>query len=166
MRGFRPPSTSSGCFRRIETGTFEVRWRKRRGEKGHCAPSRRRVCIDHVRSELKVSERRVCRVLGQHRSTQRRVPTGPDDEDRLTADIVQLARQYGRYGYRKIDHTRTKAKSPQTNGIVERFHKTMLDEFYASPFARRSTRRSTIFRPTSEAYPVVPGYSIPLFGPL
>ena len=29
-----------------------------------------------------------------------------------------------------IDPTRTKAKSPQTNGIVERFHKTMLDEFY------------------------------------
>jgi putative transposase len=41
-------------------------------------------------------------VLGQHRSTQRRVPTGPDDEERLTADIVELARQYGRYGYRKI----------------------------------------------------------------
>jgi putative transposase len=41
-------------------------------------------------------------VLGQHRSTQRRIPTGPDDEARLTADIVELARQYGRYGYRKI----------------------------------------------------------------
>jgi len=49
-----------------------------------------------------VSERRVCRVLGQHRSTQRRIPTGRDDEERLTADIVELARQYGRYGYRKI----------------------------------------------------------------
>jgi hypothetical protein len=41
-------------------------------------------------------------VLGQHRSTQRRIPTWPDDEERLTADIVELARQYGRYGYRKI----------------------------------------------------------------
>ena len=41
-------------------------------------------------------------MLGQHRSTQRRVPTGSDDEERLTADIVELARQYGRYGYRKI----------------------------------------------------------------
>ncbi len=44
----------------------------------------------------------MCRTLGQHRSTQRRVPTGRDDEDRLTADIVELARQYGRYGYRKV----------------------------------------------------------------
>jgi putative transposase len=51
---------------------------------------------------LKLSERRVCRVLGQHRSTQRRVPKGREDEDRLTADIIELARQYGRYGYRKI----------------------------------------------------------------
>jgi transposase InsO family protein len=41
-------------------------------------------------------------VLGQHRSTQRRVPRGRDDEARLTADIIDLASQYGRYGYRKI----------------------------------------------------------------
>ena len=49
-----------------------------------------------------MSERRVCRVLGQHRSTQRRVPAGRDDEERLIADVTELARQYGRYGYRKI----------------------------------------------------------------
>jgi hypothetical protein len=41
-------------------------------------------------------------VLGQHRSTQWLVPTGPDDEERLTADIVELARRHGRLGYRKI----------------------------------------------------------------
>ncbi len=41
-------------------------------------------------------------MLGQHRSTQRRIPQGRDDEARLTADIIALARQYGRYGYRKI----------------------------------------------------------------
>ena len=41
-------------------------------------------------------------MLGQHRSTQRRIPRGRDDEDKLTADIVELARRYGRYGYRKI----------------------------------------------------------------
>ncbi len=36
-----------------------------------------------------------------------------------------------------IDHTRTKTKSPQTNGIVERFHKTMLDEFYRVAFRKK-----------------------------
>jgi transposase InsO family protein len=55
-----------------------------------------------VRTKLRLSERRVCRALGQHRSTQRRLPKGRDDEERLTADIVELARRYGRYGYRKI----------------------------------------------------------------
>jgi putative transposase len=58
--------------------------------------------IEHVRRELQVSERRACAALGQHRSTQRKAPHGRDDEQRLTADIVELARQYGRYGYRKI----------------------------------------------------------------
>ena len=36
-----------------------------------------------------------------------------------------------------IDHTRTKAKSPQTNGIVERFHKTMLDESHRIAFRKK-----------------------------
>jgi putative transposase len=51
---------------------------------------------------LLISERRACAALGQHRSTQRKIPRGRDDEERLSADVVALARQYGRYGYRKI----------------------------------------------------------------
>ena len=51
---------------------------------------------------MPVSERRVCRVLGQHRSTQRKAPRGADDESALTEDIIALARQYGRYGYRRV----------------------------------------------------------------
>ena len=36
-----------------------------------------------------------------------------------------------------IDHTKTKAKSPQTNGICERFHKTILNEFYQITFRKK-----------------------------
>jgi transposase InsO family protein len=36
-----------------------------------------------------------------------------------------------------IDHTRTKTKSPQTNGICERFNKTLLDEFYRVQFRKK-----------------------------
>jgi len=36
-----------------------------------------------------------------------------------------------------IDHSRTKAKSPQTNGICERFHKTVLNEFYRVAFRKK-----------------------------
>jgi len=49
-----------------------------------------------------VKERLACRVLGQHRSTQRKVPKGRADDAALTADIIELATRYGRYGYRRI----------------------------------------------------------------
>jgi transposase InsO family protein len=53
-------------------------------------------------TKLDVSERLACRVLGQHRSTQRKAPKGRADDAALTADIVALATEYGRYGYRRI----------------------------------------------------------------
>jgi len=37
----------------------------------------------------------------------------------------------------EIEHTRTKARHPQTNGICERFHKTILDEFYKTVFRKQ-----------------------------
>ncbi len=58
--------------------------------------------MEHVVEEFDVSERRACRVLGQHRSTQRKLLKTPNDEAALTADIIALALQYGRYGYRRI----------------------------------------------------------------
>ena len=66
------------------------------------SPSRHRLTVDHVQDTLKVSERRACRVLGQHRSTQRKPRRPRVDEAALTADIIRLAEQYGRYGYRRI----------------------------------------------------------------
>ena len=39
-----------------------------------------------------------------------------------------------------VDHSRTKTKSPQTNGIVERLHKTMLNEFYRVAFRKKIYR--------------------------
>jgi putative transposase len=61
--------------------------------------------VAHVRNQLgdqRVSERRACKVLGQARSTQRREPYRPDDEPLLVSRIVELASEYGRYGYRRI----------------------------------------------------------------
>ena len=65
--------------------------------------------MEYVRDSLgreRVSERRACRVLGQSRSTQRRVLHVPDDEprqvkenDRTRHAILTL---WGRYGYRRI----------------------------------------------------------------
>jgi putative transposase len=58
--------------------------------------------VKHAVSKLGVSERFACRVLGQPRATQRQAPRTANDEAALTADIIALARQYGRYGYRRI----------------------------------------------------------------
>lgn len=66
------------------------------------SPDRRRQTLDRVCQELSVPERRVCKVLGQPRATQRYRPRVADDEPRLTAAIIALAKQYGRYGYRRV----------------------------------------------------------------
>ena len=56
----------------------------------------------HVRQRLGVSERKACRVLGQARSTQRRIPKCREDEEALRQDVVKVARRFGRYGYRMV----------------------------------------------------------------
>jgi len=67
------------------------------------SPSRRRMCVERVQRVLpSVSERRACRVINQPRPTQRRVLMSRDDEESLTADIINLAIRFGRYGYRRI----------------------------------------------------------------
>ena len=52
------------------------------------SPARRRAGVKHVVETLGVSERFACRVIGQHRTTQRLVPKTADDEAALTADII------------------------------------------------------------------------------
>jgi putative transposase len=69
---------------------------------------------------LQVSERRACAALGQHRSTQRKVSRGREDTERLSADVVELVRQYGRYGYRKIAALLRQAGWSVSDGRVER----------------------------------------------
>ena len=66
------------------------------------SPPRRRQAVAVVRHQLGVSERRACRVLGQARSTHRHRGRTANDEPRVVARIIELATQYGRYGYRRI----------------------------------------------------------------
>jgi len=58
--------------------------------------------VEHVCEELGVPERRACRLLSQCRSTQRYQVSVADDEDRLVSRVVELACEYGRYGYRRV----------------------------------------------------------------
>ena len=63
------------------------------------------------------SERRACRALGQHRSTQRKVPCGLPDEERLTEDIIELARSH-----RRAIPDFSQTGKPTDNSFVEAFN--------------------------------------------
>ena len=58
--------------------------------------------MQHVKSQLGYSERRICRALCVTRSTIRYIPQPREDESALTAAVTRLAAQYGRYGYRRV----------------------------------------------------------------
>ena len=58
--------------------------------------------MEHLRGKFGISERRVCRVVGQPRSSQRYAGLIRGNGEVLRAEIVRLASQYGRYGYRRI----------------------------------------------------------------
>ncbi len=66
------------------------------------SPAKRREAVEQVCEALQVSERRACRALEQARSTQRYERVVVDDEAKLTQEVVRLASQYGRYGYRRV----------------------------------------------------------------
>lgn len=66
------------------------------------SPARRRDAVGYLRRRHGVSERRACRLVGQHRSTQRYRPVPPDLELRLVRRMNELAAAHPRYGYRRV----------------------------------------------------------------
>ena len=66
------------------------------------SPTKKRRAVFHVMEHFDVSERRICRVLNQPRSTQRYIYKKRDDEEFLTQRMIELETKYGRYGYRRL----------------------------------------------------------------
>lgn len=66
------------------------------------SPARRREAVRYLQRRHSVSERRACRVLGQHRSTQRYRGVPADLEVGLVRRMNALAERHPRYGYRRI----------------------------------------------------------------
>jgi putative transposase len=66
------------------------------------SPVGRRAAVAHLRHRFRVSERRACQVVGQHRSTQRYVAVPGDFELRLVKRMNELADRHPRYGYRRV----------------------------------------------------------------
>lgn len=66
------------------------------------SPAKVRRAIQKAREIFSLSERRACRIFSFHRSTMRYANRRDEYNERLTAEIVELASAYGRYGYRRI----------------------------------------------------------------
>jgi putative transposase len=66
------------------------------------SPARRRDAVCFLVKRRRVSERRACRLLEQHRSTQRYAKVPPEYELRLVARMNELAAAHPRYGYRRV----------------------------------------------------------------
>jgi putative transposase len=66
------------------------------------SPTRRRDAAKYLQRRHEVSERRACRVVGQHRSTQRYERVPAEYELRLVARMNDLAAVHPRWGYRRV----------------------------------------------------------------
>lgn len=66
------------------------------------SPARRRDAVRFLQKRRRISERRACRLVGQHRSSQRYRRLEPAYEQALVARMNELAAAHPRYGYRRI----------------------------------------------------------------
>lgn len=66
------------------------------------SPGRRRAAVEYLCRRYRVSQRRACVVVGQHRSTQRYVPAPDGFEEQLVKEMRRLAELHPRWGYRQI----------------------------------------------------------------
>lgn len=105
-------------------------------------PNRRRQAVKVLEDEFGVSERHACRVVGQHRSTQRhQPPVPPDDEAQLRAELRAFAKRRPRWGWRRAaKHLRRQGW--QVNN--KRIRRLWRDEGLQVPQKRKKKRLSGI----------------------
>ena len=102
-------------------------------------PDRRRMAVERLQERFGVSERRACRVVGQHRSTQRRPKAPPSaNEVELREQLRDCARAHRRLGWRKAHVVACR------EGLVtypKRTRRIWRDEGLQRPPQRKAKRR-------------------------
>lgn len=109
------------------------------------SPERRRRAVTVLQQRFGVSQRRACRLAGQHRSAQRRPAPVPRDADEvLRARLRQISAQYPRWGWRKAHAIAAR------EGLVvnrKRTRRLWLDEgLKRPPRVRKKRRNPTVAR--------------------
>ncbi len=66
------------------------------------SPTRRRSCVKHVQTQLRVSERRACGMVDQPRSSQRYQSQPREENEALVKRMLGLVKRHPRYGYRRV----------------------------------------------------------------
>jgi putative transposase len=117
-------------------------------------PNRRRQAAVLLQDEFGVSQRRACRVVGQHRSTQRLPPPGPDDEElQLRRWLRAFARRRPRWGWRRA------ADGLRREGWTvnhKRVRRLWRDEGLQVPIRRRKQRLAGIGTHVGAMSPIAP----------
>ena len=91
-----------------------------------------------LRQRLGLSERRACRYVGQHRSTQRHEPTRTEDDQALRAELRKVSAERPRWGYRRAHH-RLREEGWEINR--KRVQRIWREERLRVPQRRRKRRR-------------------------
>ena len=91
-----------------------------------------------LRDRLGVSERWACRVVGQHRSTQRHEPKATEDDQALRAELRRFSKERPRWGYRRAHH-RLRELGWEVNR--KRVQRLWREEGLRVPQRRRKRRR-------------------------
>ncbi|MFZ0377827.1 MAG: IS3 family transposase [Solirubrobacteraceae bacterium] len=117
---------------------LENRALKEIGEGKLVGPARRRRAVAMVCDRFGVSERWACRVVGQHRSTQRYEPTCAENDAALRARLREISAERPRWGYRRAHH-RLREEGWEVNR--KRVQRLWREEGLRVPVRRRKRRR-------------------------
>ncbi len=101
------------------------------------SPSRRRRAV-HMLDRLGLSQRRACRIVGQHRSTQRHTPAEADPDRQLRVWLRKFPKKHPRWGYRRA-HTVAVREGWRVNR--KRIQRLWREEGLRVPQKRRKRQR-------------------------
>jgi putative transposase len=102
------------------------------------SPARRRRAVEHLQRVFGVPERWACRLVGQHRSTQRHQPVQPDRGRVVRAELRQFSRAHPRWGYRRAHAQLREAGWSLNRKAVQRLWR---EEGLRVPARRRKRQR-------------------------
>lgn len=107
-----------------------------------------------LRERFGISQRRACRVVGQHRSTQRLSPTHPDEQETRLREILRgLSRDRSRWRWRRAAKAARRAGWTVNDKRVQRLWR---QEGLRVPYRRRKKPLRRIGAPVGAMCPIVP----------